>query len=145
MELTEFTPYAGLLGGMLIGLAAVLLMATSGRIMGASGIFAGLLTLEFNSTFAWRALFVGGMLIGTAWTGLFLGTSSTLKFEGHHLATAVGGLLVGAGTLLGSGCTSGHGICGIARLSPRSIAATLIFMATAVLTVFVIRHGMGIR
>lgn len=141
--MTEFTPLAGLLGGGLIGLSAVLLMAGYGRIAGASGIFAGLLTLSFNTEFGWRFIFIVGMLIGAAWSGLFLFEVSSLAFNGGPLTTISAGLLVGVGTVLGSGCTSGHGICGLSRFSMRSLAATCTFMAVAILTVYVTRHVLG--
>jgi uncharacterized membrane protein YedE/YeeE len=143
MVMTEFTPLAGLVGGTLIGLSAVLLMGGYGRIAGASGVFAGLLTLNFNAEFSWRFVFIIGMLIGAAWSGLFFFEVSSLAFNGGPLTTIIAGLLVGVGTVLGSGCTSGHGICGLSRFSKRSLAAACTFMAVAVLTVFVTRHVLG--
>ena len=143
MTITEFTPLTGLLGGALIGLSAVLLMASYGRIAGASGIFAGLLTLNFNTEFSWRLIFIIGMLIGAAWSGLFFFDPSSIIFNGGPLTTIAGGLIVGIGTVLGSGCTSGHGICGLSRFSTRSLAATCTFVAVAILTVFVTRHVLG--
>ena len=143
MTITEFTPFTGLLGGALIGLSAVLLMASHGRVAGASGIFAGLLTLTFGSEFNWRLIFILGMLIGAAWSGLFFFDVSEISFTGGPLTTIAAGLAVGVGTVLGSGCTSGHGICGLARFSTRSLAATCTFMAVAILTVFVTRHLLG--
>jgi uncharacterized protein len=141
--MTELTPLAGLLGGSLIGLSAVLLMGGFGRIAGASGIFAGLLTLSFNTEFGWRFIFIVGMLVGAAWSGLFFVDVSSLSFNGGPLTTITAGLLVGAGTVFGSGCTSGHGICGLSRFSTRSLAATCTFMAAAILTVFITRHVLG--
>ena len=141
--MTEFTPIAGLLGGILIGLSAVLLMGGYGRIAGASGIFAGLLTLNFNTEFRWRFIFIIGMLIGAAWSGLFFLDVPSLAFSGGPLTTIAAGLLVGVGTVLGSGCTSGHGICGLSRFSTRSLAATCTFMAVAFLTIFITRHVLG--
>ena len=141
--MTEFTPLAGLLGGALIGLSAVLLMAGYGRIAGASSIFAGLLTSNFNAEFNWRLVFIIGMLIGAAWTGLFFFDVSSLSFNGGPGTTISAGLLVGVGTVFGSGCTSGHGICGLSRFSTRSLAATCTFMVVAILTVFVMRHILG--
>jgi uncharacterized membrane protein YedE/YeeE len=143
MAITEFTPLTGLLGGVLIGLSAVLLMASHGRNAGASGIFAGLLTLKFDEEFNWRLIFIIGMLIGAAWSGLFFFDAATLSFNGGPLTTIAGGLIVGIGTILGSGCTSGHGICGLSRLSTRSLAATCTFMAVAIFTVFATRHVLG--
>ena len=141
--MTEFTPLAGLLGGTLIGLSAVFLMGGYGRIAGASRIFAGFLTLNLDAEFSWRFIFIVGMLIGAAWSGLFFFDVSSLSFNGGPLTTIAAGLLVGVGTVLGSGCTSGHGICGLSRFSTRSLAATCTFMMVAVVTVFVTRHFLG--
>ncbi|MBM3520303.1 MAG: YeeE/YedE family protein [Alphaproteobacteria bacterium] len=141
---TSFEPWSALLGGGLIGLSAVVLMASHGKIAGLSGIFGGLLKTRQDAEFRWRALFIVGLLAGAllaSRAGAF--DPASLGFSGGWLVTAVGGLLVGAGTALGSGCTSGHGICGLARLSPRSIAATFTFMAVAIATVFVTRHMIG--
>ena len=142
--MTPFTPLAGLAGGILIGLSAVVLMAAYGRIAGLSGIFGGLLSLRFGEEFAWRAVFIAGLLAGAAAMPLlgFFDTAS-ITFSGGPLVIAAGGLLVGFGTALGAGCTSGHGICGMSRLSLRSIVATAIFMAVAVATVFITRHVLG--
>jgi uncharacterized protein len=137
---TEFTPLASLIGGLLIGLAAVLMMAGSGRIAGVSGIVAGLLRSPGNEG-AWRIAFIAGLLGGAAiaaWAGLF--DPGGVRFPATGLLAAVAGLLVGAGTSVGGGCTSGHGICGLARLSPRSLVATCIFMAVAFAVVFITRH-----
>ncbi len=143
MTPTEFTPYAGLIGGILIGLAAVVLMAGNGRILGASGIFAGLLTLRFDYDFAWRAIFIICMLIATAWVALFNGMAQQMAFGSTPLTIAIGGVIVGVGVYLGNGCTSGHGICGNARFSKRSFVATCVFMVVAIVTVTVIRHVIG--
>lgn len=143
LNVTDFTPLAGLAGGMLIGLSAVLLMGGLGRIAGISGIFSSLLG-RWRDENAWRALFILGLLAGTALTSLLGGfDSSTMAFPGNPLTTVVGGLLVGLGTILGAGCTSGHGICGIARLSLRSIVSTVVFMFFAVATVYLMRHVIG--
>lgn len=142
--MTEFTPLAGTLGGSLIGLAAVMLMAGLGRIAGISGIFSAVISGEAVSERGWRLLFIVGLFIGTALTALFGGfDADSIAFPGNPVTTILGGLLVGAGTALGSGCTSGHGICGISRLSPRSITSTMIFMAVAAVTVFLMRHVIG--
>jgi uncharacterized membrane protein YedE/YeeE len=143
MSPTEFTPWAGLIGGALIGLSAIVMMATSGRILGASGIFGDTLTLNFDSDFAWRLVFIIGLLIGTAWVALFTGTAQTLAFGSNPVLTAIGGLIVGVGVYFGNGCTSGHGICGNARFSLRSFVATCTFMVVAIATVFIIRHVVG--
>lgn len=140
---TAFTPLAGLTGGILIGLAAVLLMGGLGRVAGISGIFGALLG-RWNPDNTWRALFILGLLGGTILTSLLGGfDSSTMAFPGNPLTTVVGGLLVGLGATLGAGCTSGHGICGIARLSMRSIVSTAVFMFFAVATVYLMRHVIG--
>ena len=142
--MTEFTPLAGTIGGLLIGLSAVVLMGGIGRIAGLSGIFGGLLTLNWNAEQAWRAIFIVGLLIGTAVTAMLGGIDiKAIGFSGGPATIIIGGLLVGAGTALGSGCTSGHGICGIARLSSRSITSTIVFMAAAIATVFIVRHMTG--
>lgn len=138
---TEFTPIAGLVGGAFIGIAAALLWLLNGRIAGISGIIGGLLGPTGDDRI-WRLLFVGGLLTGaviTSLTGWFEPGNVVFPVQGTGLAMA--GLLVGIGTALAGGCTSGHGVCGIARLSPRSIVATATFMATAVAVVFLIRHG----
>jgi hypothetical protein len=142
--MTEFTPLAGLAGGALIGIAAVLLMLGFGRIAGLSGIFGGLLTFQFGSEAQWRLIFIAGLLLGAALAaGAGLFEPASLAFAGGPLLTAVAGLIVGIGTALGAGCTSGHGICGLSRLSSRSLAATVTFMAVAILTVFITRHLLG--
>lgn len=141
--MTEFTPLASLLGGALIGVSAVLLMATSGRVAGISGILANLLTATRDGAFLDRAAFVVG-----------LGAAPILYMLANHHPVpqtvpaniplmVVSGLLVGVGTALGGGCTSGHGVCGLALFSTRSLAAVLTFMAVAIVTVFVTRHLIG--
>ncbi len=143
-DITAFTPLTGFIGGLLIGLSAVVLMGGIGRIAGLSAIFGGLLTLHRSAEQGWRAVFILGLFVGAAVTTLLGGIDvDTITYPGNPLTTLVGGLLVGAGTALGSGCTSGHGICGLARLSQRSLAATVTFMLVAVITVFVTRHVMG--
>jgi len=138
--MTDFTPLAGAAGGLLIGLSAVLLMGSLGRIAGISGIFRAL----FTGIAGWQALFLLGLLAGTALTAILGGFDpSTITFPGNPATTVIGCLLVGAGTVLGSGCTSGHGICGLARISQRSIASTVTFMAVAAVVVFLMRHVMG--
>lgn len=133
---------AALAGGMLIGLAAAALLLLSGRIAGVSGIVGGLLPPRAGDA-AWRALFVAGLVSG----GVLLPALVADPFRGlAALAPArlvVAGLLVGAGTRLANGCTSGHGVCGVSRLAPRSLVATATFMLTGALTVFVARHLIG--
>jgi uncharacterized protein len=143
MSPTEFTPYAGLIGGILIGLAAIVLMAGNGRILGASGIFGGLLTFNFDRDFLWRSIFIACLLAATALTALFNGMAQQMAFGTSPLTTAIGGLIVGVGVYLGNGCTSGHGICGNARFSLRSFVATCVFMLVSIFTVYIIRHVIG--
>lgn len=139
--MTAFTPIAALIGGSLIGLAAVLLMAFNGRIAGMTGILAGLLP-PLAPDWTWRAAFTLGAIVAPM--VLALG-GATVAYDSPVPAPwlVIGGLVVGAGVYFGSGCTSGHGVCGIARLSPRSIVATLTFMVSTAATVFVVRHVLG--
>lgn len=129
---------AALIGGMLIGLSATLLLVFNGRIAGISGIFNGAFRLAEDWT--WRWLFLAGLLGGAAIYEYGLAAQPTPTQAFAPVAMAVGGFLVGVGTRMGNGCTSGHGVCGLGRLSPRSLAAVITFMATAIITVFVIRH-----
>ena len=140
---TAFTPWASLGGGVLIGLSAVLLMLVVGRIMGATGILAGLFAPASTNDFAWRAALLLGMVTGPAVFWLATGAMPEVTVPVSTPMLVIGGLIVGVGVTYGSGCPSGHGVCGMARLSPRSIAATLTFMATTAATVFVIRHVLG--
>ena len=141
--MVNFTPISALIGGALIGLSAALLMLFSGRIAGISGILGDLLAPRANYR-DWRIAFLGGLIAAPllyALVGLVGRFSLPVPAMPSWTAVVLGGLLVGFGVRLAGGCTSGHGVCGMARLSPRSIAATLIFMATAVVVVFAIRHG----
>jgi uncharacterized membrane protein YedE/YeeE len=140
---TSFTPIASLAGGILIGIAAVLLMMVHGRIAGATGILAGVLLPSGLRDWAWRAAMIAGMIAAPLLVFLTTGSMPTITLPVSTTSLVIGGLVVGVGVKLGSGCTSGHGVCGIARLSPRSIAATLTFMAAAFVTVFLVRHGIG--
>jgi uncharacterized membrane protein YedE/YeeE len=142
--MTAFTPFASLLGGGLIGLAAVLLMAFHGRIMGATGVLTGIFLPTGPGDRGWRIAVLAGMISGPALFWLFSGAMPVVTVPVGPLMLVIGGLAVGVGVTLGGGCTSGHGVCGIARLSPRSIAATLTFMAVTFATVFVVRHLLGI-
>ncbi|MCG8414994.1 MAG: YeeE/YedE family protein [Pseudomonadales bacterium] len=135
----NFTPVSAVLGGLLIGVAASLTLWTTGRIAGISGIVAGALFPK-RADVAWRLLFLGGMLTGGLVYLLFNQGSMDIQIQSSPLTTIVAGLLVGFGTRLGSGCTSGHGICGIARFSKRSFLATSVFILSGVLTVFVTSH-----
>lgn len=127
----------------MIGVAAVLLLALNGRIAGISGIAGGLLRVPAQGDIAWRICFIIGLAAAPWIIGAAGGAVDRPALPGGVIWMAAGGLLVGFGTALGGGCTSGHGVCGMARLSARSIAATLMFMATGVATVFVIRHLAG--
>lgn len=141
IDWSSFAPLPALAGGMLIGGAAALLILMCGRIAGISGIVAGLLR-PAPGEWPWRLAFVGGLLASPWIYGVWISLpESSIDADGPMLAVA--GLLVGIGTRLGSGCTSGHGVCGLARLSPRSLAATLLFMSTGFATVFVVRHLLG--
>ena len=142
MHITEFTPFAGTIGGVLIGLSAVVLLASAGRIAGASFIFSGMFATRFDEDVVWKLLFTVGLLAGAAVAGARAG-SVDISFPSGMTMTGVSGLFVGAGVTLGNGCTSGHGICGLARFSRRSLVATLTFMAAAIMTVFVMRHVLG--
>ena len=137
--MASFTPLSAAIGGALIGLSAVLLMLSTGRIAGICGIFSGLLNLRGQDK-AWRIAFVGGLVLAPVIAGWVGHGMAMPALPASWAVIAVGGLLVGFGARLGSGCTSGHGICGIARLSPRSIVATIVFMLTAILTVAITRH-----
>jgi len=140
---TAFTPIASLTGGILIGLSAVSLMLLRGRIMGATGVLAGVLLPASRYDWTWRFLLLVGMFVGP-WAYLLLaGQLPTIQVPASTPLLLLGGFLVGVGVTLGSGCTSGHGVCGMARLSPRSFAATGTFMLTTGLTVYVIRHMIG--
>lgn len=142
MTIVHFTPISGLIGGVLIGASSSLLLWLNGRIAGISGIVTGALARPSEDS-AWRWLFLVGMLVGAVvefwlWPG-------NRAFDGGlpWPVFLLAGVLVGFGTNLGSGCTSGHGVCGLARLSPRSLVAVLTFMATGTLTVFIVRHIFG--
>jgi len=137
---SAFAPFPALIGGVLIGAAAALLWLAAGRIAGISGILGRALQRSEAAERVWRILFLIGLPAGAA-LAVWLGWAQAPTAPPANLVLAViGGLLVGVGTRLGSGCTSGHGICGLARLSPRSLTATLIFMAAGMASVFVLRH-----
>jgi uncharacterized protein len=140
---TTFTPWASLGGGALIGLAAVLLMAFYGRVMGATGILAGAITPMPVQERAWRLTVLAGMLFGPAVLWLMTGAMPEIAVPASTPMLIAGGLLVGVGVTNGSGCTSGHGVCGLARMSPRSLVATITFMITTAMTVYVVRHLAG--
>lgn len=141
--MTEFTPVTALLGGVLIGTSAALLLLSIGRIAGISGIVFGLLP-GGPSDRGWRMAFLAGLLLGTLLAFPIPSLAFELR-EGFPLwALLVGGFLVGTGTRLGGGCTSGHGVCGLGRRSPRSLAATGTFLLVAIVTVFGTRHLLGV-
>lgn len=141
IALTEFTPLMSFAGGLLIGLSALLLMLTWGRIAGMTAIIGGILP-PLGADWSWKAAFLAGAILAPFALSM---SGYTVEYAVPVSTTAlvVGGLIAGIGVTFGSGCTSGHGICGIARLSRRSIAATATFMAFAIATVFVIRHILG--
>lgn len=138
LDWTHFTPWASLAGGVLLGLGAAVLILFNGRIAGISGILAGLVRPRRGDT-AWRAAFLAGLLAAPLLWWLVAPPVQPRIAAGPALLV-VAGLLVGWGTRHGSGCTSGHGVCGLSRLSPRSLVATLVFMAAGFATVFVLRH-----
>jgi uncharacterized membrane protein YedE/YeeE len=138
VDWNAFTPGASLAGGALIGLAASLLLLVAGRIAGISGILGGLLRAGSGDA-AWRIAFVAG-LVGAPWVWALVSKPASLHIDAQLPALLVAGFLVGIGTRYGGGCTSGHGVCGVSRLSMRSMVATAAFMAAGFLTVFVLRH-----
>lgn len=150
MEIINFTPVSATIGGALIGLSAAILLLAKGRIAGISGIAGGIIFPE-KGDMVWRVVFVIGLILGGAIYQLISGDSGSGLFIGvEHIEAVVGmpmlilgGLLVGIGTTIGTGCTSGHGICGLARRSPRSLTATLTFMATGFITVFIVKQLLG--
>lgn len=139
----NFTPYSALAGGILIGLAAVLLLVCNGRIAGISGIMGGLLTTYKIEEWAWRIAFLVGIVSGAFMFHLIKPDFYQPRENFPVWLLALGGFLVGFGTRMGNGCTSGHAVCGIARGSIRSIAATITFMASGFLTVYIVRHVLG--
>jgi uncharacterized membrane protein YedE/YeeE len=140
--MAPFDPIAALVGGGLIGAAAVLLMWLTGRIAGASGIFAGVLAID-GADKGWRLAFIAGLIAAPLASGLAGFAVPAPEMPGSWALTGMAGLLVGFGARLGGGCTSGHGICGLARRSGRALVATCTFMATAVCVVAIVRHGFG--
>jgi uncharacterized membrane protein YedE/YeeE len=138
-----FTPVPALLGGIMLGIAATLYILLHGRILGISGIISGLLSLKSGDV-NWRLILVLGILSAPFWAALLFDIHTKAVIDADWLAIVIAGLLVGFGANYGSGCTSGHGICGLSRLSPRSLVATLTFMGAGFLMVFVIRHVLGL-
>ena len=137
-----FTPVLSTLGGLLIGLAAIALLLVNGRIAGISGIVAGALHPRKGNT-SWRVVFLAGMLVGALLIRWLHPDAMAIRIEVSNAAVLLGGFLVGIGTRIGNGCTSGHGVCGVGRLAPRSLVASAVFFGTAVLTTYVIRQVLG--
>jgi len=142
MTIINFTPWTALIGGILIGTAGLLLLWLNGRMAGISGIFGSVMSTD-QSANGWRILFVLGLIGGGFIWAIAGGDVAAIKIEAGLPELIGAGLLVGFGTQLGRGCTSGHGVCGISRLSPRGIISTLFYMGAGALTVFVIRHVVG--
>ncbi len=141
IDWNSFTPWASLGGGVLIGLAAALFVLLNGRIAGISGVLGGLLN-PTRGDIAWRVAFIAG-IVAAPLVYLLFAAWPTVQIDASYGALVAAGLLVGVGTRYGAGCTSGHGVCGLSRLSPRSLVATLVFMAAGFGTVFVVRHLLG--
>lgn len=141
LDTAHFTPLSALIGGLIIGAAAVIFMLMNGRIAGISGIIGGLLQ-PVKHDVLWRVAFIVGMLMAPLTFSLFA-PLPVIQIDTDYPLLLLAGVLVGIGTRYGSGCTSGHGICGISRLSPRSIIATVSFMTSGILTVFIVRHLLG--
>lgn len=133
-----FTPLSAMLGGVIIGLATTALLIVTGRIAGISGIVGGLFRLSQGDR-GWRIAFIAGLLMAP-WIYRWIAVLPPVEIRTSYGLLVLAGLIVGIGTRYGSGCTSGHGVCGLSRLSPRSIVATIIFIATAMVTTYVIRH-----
>lgn len=140
---TVFTPFASLGGGLAIGLGAVLLMLGLGRIFGATGIMSGVIFSENRDELSWRLALIAGMTLAPLAIFFVTGTMPAVNVPVSPAMIAIGGVIVGLGASLGSGCTSGHGVCGLSRLSVRSLVAVPTFMATGAITVFLIRHVFG--
>jgi uncharacterized membrane protein YedE/YeeE len=141
IDWASFTPWPALGGGVLIGVAAVALVLLNGRIAGVAGILGGLLR-PAHSDVAWRTAFIAGLILAYVVYALWRG-APTIVIDASYPVLIAAGLLVGIGVRYGSGCTSGHGVCGISRFSPRSIVATVVFMTAGFATVFLLRHVIG--
>ncbi|MEQ1488748.1 MAG: YeeE/YedE family protein [Methylotenera sp.] len=141
IDWTNFTPWASLAGGALIGLAASILILMNGRIAGISGIVGGLIKPRLHDA-GWRVAFVAGLIAAPLLWQLFTALPN-IQIDASYGVLAIAGIIVGFGTRYGSGCTSGHGVCGISRMSPRSIVATLSFMLAGFVTVYIVRHILG--
>jgi len=141
--LNNFTPISSLIGGSIIGISAVLLMGLIGRIAGISGIFSGIIFGNTNDKI-WRVLFVLGLILGPMIYTFISGVQPDFDITSNWILIVTGGLLVGFGTRLGSGCTSGHGVCGLSRFSFRSMIAVVVFIAAGVATVAITRSVLGV-
>ena len=141
IDWTHFTPWTALAGGVLLGLASALFVLLNGRILGISGIVGGLLRPRAGDM-GWRLAFLLGMLVAPGLYWLVVGPTQP-RIDATSEMVVMAGLLVGVGTRYGSGCTSGHGVCGLSRMSPRSLVATLAFMGAGFVTVFLIRHALA--
>lgn len=141
IDWNNFTPMTALAGGALIGVASAMFVLFNGRIAGITGILGGLLRPKLRDI-GWRLAFIIG-LVAAPFIWLLFAPLPAIQIDASNTLLAIAGLIVGIGTRYGSGCTSGHGVCGISRLSPRSIVATLAFMATGVITVYIVRHVLG--
>ncbi len=141
IDWAHFTPVSAFAGGLIIGLAAGWLILVDGRVLGASGVLGGLVPPR-ERDWGWRMALLAGLVAATFIAGLLLGARAP-TIEANATTLIAGGLLVGFGTRLGAGCTSGHGVCGLARLSRRSLAATLTFMASGFLAALLVRHVVG--
>lgn len=141
IDWSAFTPWSALIGGGVIGLAAALLVLVNGRVAGISGIVGGMLPPRTGDV-AWRLAFIAGLLLAplTLWP---IGTTLVATIDASYPLAVAAGLLVGIGTRYAGGCTSGHGVCGLSRLSPRSLFATVAFIAAGLATVYVVRHMIG--
>jgi uncharacterized membrane protein YedE/YeeE len=138
IDWNHFTPWASLAGGILLGLASAIFILVNGRILGISGIVGGLFRPKAGDL-GWRLSFLLGLLVAPLLYALVVGPTAP-RIDAGWLTVLIAGLLVGVGTRFGSGCTSGHGVCGLSRLSPRSLVATLAFMGAGFVTVFLMRH-----
>ena len=135
----DYLVQLALIGGAFIGVGTAIMLFFNGKIAGISGILGGMLQ-KWNADSSWRLAFLVGIPVGVMLVSVVHNMEPAVQVDTSPLAVVIGGLLVGFGTRLGSGCTSGHGVCGLARLSPRSIVATCTFMVSAAITVFVLRH-----
>lgn len=142
IDMQNFTPLTAAYGGILIGIAVAMLLFFNGRIAGISGILGGLFNFKKHDT-AWRVAFLTGLALA-AYVWRLVADLPAIQLDASLSTIFVAGVLVGIGTSYASGCTSGHGVCGLSRISPRSLVATLIFMATGMATVFVVRHLLGV-